>query len=481
MMLRSLLISCLLSTCFPAGGRAQNTSQSGSDPITTVTVQSKITVVPIPYTSPTDDYLPASPTPTCDVGSVTCPVCDGEDVDVDGGFTYKVHCDAGLSSNKTVLQPAYITPNQCLFVCETALDCVGTTLAANGSCVLTIGPDYRLSSSTGEIAFVQSEYIPSNSTSASNSSDSDPLASKFFSSATIPVVYPTSYPNATDTPTLHLPKPNYTNFTLPNATHSVNSSIPTNNTCSISNPTCPACNNQTLTDRHNVTYTVLCGYKLDATLDYALGEPLPATYCMSRCDERNVTCLGASWSTEECVLALGPYVKIEDPDKMAFIRAAFPPAPYPILSTGSLPQPPYSTGLSYLNMSRYDGSSFAPPTLIATTPVVQPTITVTDPPLSLPTSLEQSPVYPTTTAFVTEETRTPTPTPSQDAPQPYGGSKGPWGGSPPWAQGGYGGGYGIDEGSRHHPPQGSWWQGGRPHWSHWGWGKPSSGSHRQKV
>jgi hypothetical protein len=172
MMLRSLLISCLLSTCFPAGGRAQNTSQSGSDPITTVTVQSTITVVPIPYTSPTDDYLPASPTPTCDVGSVTCPVCDGENVDVDGGSTYKVHCDAGLSSNKTVLQPAYITPNQCLFVCETALDCVGTTLAANGSCVLTIGPDYRLSSSTGEIAFVQSEYIPSNSTSASRHANS---------------------------------------------------------------------------------------------------------------------------------------------------------------------------------------------------------------------------------------------------------------------------------------------------------------------
>ena len=369
MMLRSLIISCAISACFPAGGQAQDTNQSGSRPITTVTVQSTITIVPIAFTTPADEYLPAPPSPTCDVGKVTCPACDGEDIDLDGGSTYKVHCDTGLSSNTSVLQPSYITPNQCLLVCDGALDCVGTTLATNGSCVLTIGPDYRLGSYAGEIAFVQSEYVPSNSTGTSNSSASNPLASKFFSSATIPVVYPTSYPNVSNTPTPHLPKPYYTNFTLPNATHPVNSSLPTNDTCSVSNPTCPACNDQTLTSRHNVTYTVLCGYSLDAALDWAFGEPLPATYCMSRCDERNATCLGASWSTEECVLALGPYVKVQDPDHMAFIRAAISPAPYPILSTGSSPKPPISTGLSYLNMSRYDGSVFPLPTIIATDPI----------------------------------------------------------------------------------------------------------------
>lgn len=524
-MLQFLIISCLLSACFTAVGRAQDTSQAGSRPITTVTLQSTITVVPIAFTTPVVEYLPAPPEPTCDLGRVTCPACDGEDIDIDGGSTYKIHCDAALSSSTSVLQPAYITPNQCLLVCDGALDCVGTTLATNGSCVLSIGPDYRLSSSTGDIAFVQSQYVPSDSTGASNSSASNPLPSKFFSSATIPIVYPTSYTNASNTPALNLPKPYYTNFTLPNATHPVNTTVPANNTCSISNPTCPACNNQTLTDRHNVTYTVLCGYSLDATLGYASGEPLPAAYCMSRCDERNVTCLGASWSTEECVLALGPYVKVENPDHMAFIRAALPPAPYPAGSTTSLPRPPVSTGLSYLNMSRYDGGSVTTPTITATEPrgvpyttfppgissdpldpycyyqslsegfvrvcqrtgvegptAVQPTITITDPALSTPSnsdplctiingqlacalSVPGSTVE--TTASATDDKSTPTATPSQRPPQPYGGWAGYRGGPPPWAHGDYG----VDEGSRHHKPQGSWWQEGRPPWSHWGWGR----------
>lgn len=562
-MLRSLITSCLISACLQVGGRAQ---ESGSRPITTVTLQSTITVVPVAFTTPSEEYLPAPSSPTCNPSSVDCPACDGEHVDIDGGYTYRVHCDAGLSSNSSVLQPSYITPNQCLVVCDSASDCVGTTLAANGSCVLSLGrPDYRVSSSTGDIAFEQIRYFPVNSTAASNSSASNPLASKFFSSATIPLVYPTSYLAATNTPAL--PRPYYANFTLPNATHPVNSSVPTNNTCSSANPTCPACDGQTVTDRHNVTYTVLCGYSLDATLDYAFGEPLPAPYCMSRCDERNTTCLGASWSTEECVLALGPYVKVEDPDHIAFIRAAIPPAPYPALSTGSLPRPPVSTGLSYLNMSRYDGSSFPQPTLILTNPIAQPPITATDPPFPIPTSLDpycsyvsgvpvacygsavygtgyapaptpesdhttptpasdvtstargvpftslpsgysaypddpycfyitiggspqlvcqrhgpsESQVEATASASGSEDTSTPTPTPvpSQGLPQPYGGFKGPWGGSPPWAHGDGNGDYGVDEGSRHHKPQGSWWQGGRPQWSHWGWGKPGT-RHGQK-
>ena len=555
-MLRSLVTSCLISACFPVGGRAQDTSQSGARPITTVTLQSTITVVPIAFTTPAEEYLPAPSSPTCDAGRVECPACNGEHVDIDGGYTYRIHCDAGLSSNTFILQPAYITPNQCLVVCDSASDCVGTTLAANGSCVLAIGrPYFRLGSSIGDIAFEQIRYVPVNSTGASNSSASAPLASKFFSSATIPLVYPTSYPDASSTPTVHLPKPYYANLTLPNATHPVNSSIPTNSTCSSTNPTCPACNNQIVTDRHNVTYTVLCGYSLDATLDYAFGEPLPATYCMSRCDERNMTCLGASWSTEECVLALGPYVKVQDPDHMAFIRAAIPSAPYPALSTGSLPRPPISTGLSYLNMSRYDGLSFPQPTLVGTgTAVITPSaVTATDPPFPTLTSLDpycsyvsgvpvacygsavyatgyapaptptaasdsftttargvpftnlshtvspypddpycfyiidgdsktlvcqrggagdESPADTTSSASESEDISTPTPAPSQGLPEPYGGFRGPWGGSPPWAHDG--GDYGVDEGSRHHKPQGSWWQGGRPQWSHRGWGKPET-------
>lgn len=612
-MSRSLITSCLILACFSAGGRAQDPSQSGSRPITTVTVQSTITVVPVAYTTPTEEYLPAPSSPTCDAGRVECPACNGEHVDIDGGYTYRIHCDAGLSSNTSILQPAYITPNQCLVVCDGASDCVGTTLAANGSCVLAIGrPYFRLGSSIGDIAFERVRYVPVNSTGASNSSASDPLASKFFSSATIPLVYPTSYPDASSTPTVHLPKPYYANFTLTNATYPVNSSIPTNNTCSSANPTCPVCDNQIVTDRHNITYTVLCGYSLDATLDYAFGEPLPATYCMSRCDERNTTCLGASWSTEECVLALGPYVKVEDPDHMAFIRAAIPPAPFPALSTGSLPRPPISTGLSYLNMSRYDGTSYPQPTAVGTGVITPSAVTATDPPfptltslglycsyvsgvpvacygsavyatgyvpaptptsdftttyrfqpfISLPPGAASHPdpycyyvtattegafsavvcqrggttstEFETATAIVpedastpapapasdftttargitnlpsgaspypddpycfyiggstqlvcqrhgpaseSEDVSTPVPAPSQGLPQPYGGFRGPWGGSPPWAHDSDD--YGVDESSRHHESQGSWWQGGRPHWSHWGWGKPGS-RHGQK-
>lgn len=491
-MLPSLIISCLFSAFF---FYVPSRAQASSDRLVT-TVQSTITVVPIAYTASAFEYLPAPPSPTCDVGKVTCPACHNEDIDIEGGATYNINCDAALSSNTSILQPTYITPNQCLVVCDSALDCMGTTLASNGSCVLVVGPDYRLGNSTGDIAFVQSEYAPSNSTGATNSSSSKPLASKFFSSATIPVIYPTSYPtsspNASNTPILHQPKPYYTNYTFSNATVPVNSSTPTDNTCSISNPTCPACNNQTLTDMHNVTYTVLCGYKLDATLDYAYGEPLPAAYCMARCDERNTTCLGASWSTEECVLALGPYIKVQDPDYMAFLRAALPAAPYPNISTAASPRPPISTGLSYTNMSRYDGGSgtlttkITPtliltnpirptiiatdpvtvrPTLIATNPSIRPTITVTDPPPLPPTST--TPSIPTDTSETT-----PLSAPSQASPGNYGG----WGGGrPPWVHGG--GDYGVEEGSRHHGPPGSWWQGGRPPWAHWGWGwgKPGSG------
>lgn len=449
MMSQPFSISCLLAFYLLTLAQAQSTSESITRLVTTI--ESTITVVPIAYTVSTDDYLPAEPTPTCEVGRVTCPTCDGKDIDIDGGSSYKVHCDAALSSNTTAVQPEYITPNQCLLACDGADECVGTTLASNGSCALTTGSDYRLGSSDGDIAFVLIPYLPSWNSSNATTNTSGPPASKFFSSATIPVTYPTAYPNASNTPILHLPKPYYTNSTLPNATHPVNSSIPVNTTCSITNPTCPACNNQTLTDAHNVTYTVLCGYKLDARVDWAFGEPLPAAYCMARCDERNVTCLGASWSTEECVLALGSYIKVEDPDHMAFIRV-IPPVPLPSPISVGLPRPPISTGLSYLNMSRYDGGSLTRSTIFATNPIAYPTVTVTDPPIATP---------PETSSYHSTETSTPTPEPSEGPPHGYG--------PPPWVHG-YGG---PDEGNGHHRPHGSWWQGGRPPWAHWG--KPSWG------
>jgi hypothetical protein len=400
-MSRFLIINCLLAACLSIISQAQGINGTASRCVTTV--RSTYTVVPIAVT----EYLPAPPSTTCNTLKVTCPACENEEIDVEGGNAYTVHCDAALSSNASLVQPAYITPNQCLLVCDSTLDCVGTTLS-NGTCVLTTGPDYRLGTTTGQIAFVQGPYRVSNTSGTVNSSYSNAPTSKFFSSATIPVVYPTSYLDTTNTPVLHSPKPYYTNFTLPNATYPANASFPTgtayptgtsyltgaafptgsplpiNNTCSLSNPTCPACDGKAQVDRHSVAYTVLCGYSLDATLNYALAEPLPAAYCMSRCDERNSTCLGASWSTEECVLALGPYVRVRDPDHMAFIRAApvanpLTPSHYPILLTGaSSLRPSMSTGPSYLNMSRYDGGSgMVTPKIIATNPAAQATVTIT--------------------------------------------------------------------------------------------------------
>lgn len=317
-------------------------------------------------------------------------------------------------------------------------------------------------------------YIPLNFSGEADSSEttaSIEATSELATGVFTPKPYATSYPEPSGAPIFHLPKPYYTNFTLPNATYpAFNASLPvngTNTTCSISNPTCPACNNQTLTDIHNVTYTVLCGYSLDATLDYAFGEPLTASWCMARCDERNVTCVGASWSTEECVLALGQLVgKIEDPDHMAFLRVGVLPPPYPALSTGSLPRPPLSTGLSYSNTSVLPAfSSFV------TSLTAQPGPATSD--TEVESSVHQTVTVSVTvpgTASVPEATSEPEsdeedvtvtvylPSPPTTAPS--------WtGGRPPWA----GGDYGVDEGSRHHGRPGSWWQGGRPPWSGWGW------------
>jgi hypothetical protein len=491
-----------------------------------------------------------SPTPTpavCNAGQVTCPACDGEIVSVEAMSFYTVECDASLSSDAVVDQPAYITPDQCLVTCESTPDCVGTTQSSNGTCSLVVGTTYKLESSTaGDVAFVRVPYISMGTSNSTNTSVSNPIESKFFSSASFtlkpyptaypnisagppiplpspinvtypnatayPTAYLSSYPTASGAPILNLPKPIYTNFTLPNATYPTNTSLPigtgtsvpmstsvpsnttlpTNGTCSISNPTCPACDNKTLVDNHNVTYTVFCGYSLDATLDFAFGEPIPAAYCMSRCDERNTTCFGASWSTEECVLALGDFVgMVRDPDHMAFVRAALPQEQEPpysnSTSTPSAPLPPLSTGLSWQNMSRYPDASSAPaarPTLIATggqtftTSVLLPTGPAVQPVPSsrYPSSTRALPSYGSvvkpSSAPTAKTSAAPTSTSSPGEP-----TDAPWtGGRPPWADGG--GGYGGPGGEGHHGPPsgGSWWKGGRPPWAHWGgWGKPSWG------
>ena len=535
-----------LSVFFPLLVQAQTVSDADERPVTTI--RSTVTVVPIAYTAtiyetesapaeksavvivapaPYNDTSiapsgtgaandnvgtitvtaspPTSPTPTtavCNPGKVTCPACDGEEISVDTMSFYTVNCDASLSSDTLVEQPSYITPSQCLLVCGSTPDCVGTTLSSNETCSLVVGLTYRMESSVAsDIAFVRVPYLSMGGSNSSNSNASNPIASKFFSSAPFTLKpYPTTYanisagapvplpspmnvtyPNATAHPTasgapiVNLPKPTYTNFTLPNATYSANATYPTstpppiNATCSISNPTCPACDNQTLVDNHNVTYNVFCGYSLDATLDYAFGEPIPAAYCMSRCDERNATCFGASWSTEECVLALGDFVgMVPDPDHMAFVRVAIPQAPYANETVSSLPLPPLSTGLSWQNMSRYPEASSAPaprPTLVATsqtftTSLLPPTGPAVPPvPSSYPSATGASPSYGSVVK-------------PSSAPSSIGE---PWtGGHPPWVH--KSGGYGFGGGHRQGPLElGSWWKGGRPPWANWGWGKPTWG------
>lgn len=228
----------------------------------------------------------------------------------------------------------------------------GSSIASDGSLFLS---EFT---TTEQPVFSILPYYP---TEVSSSVDPDPSSPSTLidlpsSTPTEPVAYAPSYPPAA---AFHSPKPFYSNFTWPNITYSTNSSSTSRNeTCSLFNPTCAACNNQTVIDSHNVTYIVQCNYKLDATLDFAFAEPLTADSCLSRCDGRNVTCLGASWSAEECVLALGTIVgKIEDPDHLAFLRLGIPPPSNISYPTNPLPRPPISTRPSYLNMTRYDGGS----------------------------------------------------------------------------------------------------------------------------
>lgn len=318
-------------------------------------------------------------------------------------------------------------------------------------------------------------YIPTNVSSIANPSSSRPPVPEFYSGSapTAPVVYATSYPSSA---ILHPPKPFYSNFTWPNATNPSNSSYtPLNDTCSLSNPTCPACDNKTVTDLHNVTYTVHCGYSLDATLDFALAEPLTAEYCLSRCDERNVTCLGASWSTEECVLALGPILgRIEDPNHLAFLRLGVPQPQNVTHPTTYSPRPAVATGPSYSNMTNYGGRSL--------TRVTRSTSSTTDTSIdtysSSTTAIESDSAASTSTlvsdVFTTASIALATAANPFATVESYTDGTASASGRPPWAGPPYG---------NHGPPrpsgppsdveeEGEW-----PWWLQWGWWKKAWGGH----
>lgn len=292
------------------------------------------------------------------------------------------------------------------------------------------------------------------------------------STPTEPVAYAPSYPPAA---AFHSPKPFYSNFTWPNITYSTNSSSTSRNeTCSLFHPTCPACNNQTVTDSHNVTYVVQCGYKFDAALDFAFAEPLTANSCLARCDGRNVTCLGASWSTEECVLALGPIVgKIEDPGHLAFLRLGVPPPSNISYPTNPLPRPPISTRPSYLNMTRYDGGSLTRVPSPATTAIdftVDTDIGVTT--QTAVDSAETTPLgFSTHTQFGEGSLATmgnPLYTPGSETSTASSTALPSVSGRPPWGSPGYGG----YDGSGIQPPaplESSQGESNWPWWLQWGW------------
>nr|OQO18594.1 hypothetical protein B0A51_12082 [Rachicladosporium sp. CCFEE 5018] len=166
----------------------------------------------------------------------------------------------------------------------------------------------------------------------------------------------------------------------PNVTHlTPYSPNATNTACSLSTFSCPACDGTTVTDLHNTQYSVLCNKRLLSISRYALAEPLSAAYCLSQCDERNATCAGASWSSDDgCVLATGKNNgTVSDPDSTAFIRLG----PLPSYSTGTGSLAPITTQPTWLNMSANPTGSFtSAPSLIATAPIhftSTPAVTIT--------------------------------------------------------------------------------------------------------
>ncbi|KAK6441279.1 hypothetical protein LTR95_002495 [Oleoguttula sp. CCFEE 5521] len=170
-----------------------------------------------------------------------------------------------------------------------------------------------------------------------------------------------------------LPVPSYPNITHPTP-YSPNS---TNTTCSLATFSCPACDGKTITDLHNTQYSVLCNKRLLSTSRYALSEPLSAAYCLSQCDERNATCVGASWADDSCVLATGRINgTVSDPDYTAFIRLGLLPS----YSTGTGSLTPVTTQPTWLNMSAYPTDAFTsahPPITTAPLPYSTGPVTVT--------------------------------------------------------------------------------------------------------
>ncbi|OQO04750.1 hypothetical protein B0A48_09673 [Cryoendolithus antarcticus] len=205
---------------------------------------------------------------------------------------------------------------------------------------------------TGPMATgVVSPYPPQyNSSNLSPWYTNGPLNS---TSATRPTAWNPNNPHPTPwSSNTTLPVPSYPNITHPTP-YNLNS---TNTTCSLSTFSCPACDGKVVTDLHNTQYSVLCNKRLLSTSRYALAEPLSVAYCLSQCDERNATCVGASWPSDDgCVLATGKINgTVSDPDSTAFIRFGLLPS----YSTGTDRFTPVTTQPTWLDMSASPTGAF---------------------------------------------------------------------------------------------------------------------------
>lgn len=353
-----------------------------------LTVETVIPLAPGPEVNPGGPIQNA----TCTADTLSCPACNGQNITDSNGSTYAAHCSSYISSSAISQQPTLLTPSECLLACDGFFGCTGAYITDDGNCTLAIGALFGMLDLDGYTAFVSmGDIIETIGNTTISSVSESPSSTGLPSSAPAPYANISSSPPllprvplATGTVPLNITWPS-TNGTAYNATPpypvpgnvttaygtattpwaiatapahppysnntvTANATMSSNSTCSLKHLSCPACNNQTITDLYNTTYTVLCDTSLTSTSQYAFAEPLPASYCMAECDERNATCVGAYWTDEECTLALGTYKDtLANPGYIAFLRQA---AAWPVIT--SLPVPTQTTAPTWLNMSMYN-------------------------------------------------------------------------------------------------------------------------------
>ncbi|OQO03584.1 hypothetical protein B0A48_10249 [Cryoendolithus antarcticus] len=374
------------------------------------------------------------PVSTCTIDNISCPACDGQNITKGGNSNYQVVCGTYLTATHITLQSGDHTPFDCIAACDSTLACTGAHITDGGACSLAMGKIFGKIKLRGYTAFIAIADVPPAAATSSVAEPSSPgvVVTVAASAGTVvsagPPTPPAPYANNTySTPFTTHPSPG------PGATGIVSSDPPQYDSSNLSSsyPSTgpiatgvrpikrherdstygleseqPAPNTMelqlhaayTFVPQHHPSYSlqpklhqhdlltqhlqlpslrrILCNKRLLSNSRYALAEPLSAAYCLSQCDERNATCVGASWSSDDgCVLATGKINgTVSDPDSTAFIRLGLLPS----YSTGTDSLTPVTTQPTWLNMSAYPTGAFTsahPP--IATAPIPYPTGPVT--------------------------------------------------------------------------------------------------------